>query len=252
LLGATTLTASHEIVEAATDMVGGTGYVLDNTDPTNWAWIYDTGGGEAADLCVDLLGLNEDHTLDGLYTVQRIWSNARAAQGVDPCVPAPPNDVYFNATPSRSLFELNVGQSVTFEVDAFSSGPMPNWVLDTFDASPDFETNPQGATLGPYLSFSIAGGFETDAGPQITINNGSKVQVTMTLLRDPGTLLYPMATGWLVSWSFAGPNVNGGHFWPVAVVTPGAAADAGIDAAAFGSSRLSPPRPVSTRQRLHR
>jgi hypothetical protein len=252
LLGATTLIASHEIAESATDMIVGTGYVLDNTDPNNWPWIYGTGGGEAGDLCVDQLGLNEDHTLSGLYTVQRIWSNTQAAQGVDPCVPAPPEDVYFNASPSRSLFELDVGQSVTFEVDAFSSGAMPNWELNTFDASPDFETNPQGATLAPYLSFAIAGGFETDAGPQVTVNNGSKVQVTMTLLRDPGTLLYQMATGWLVSWSFAGPNVNGGHVWPVAVVTPGAAADAGIDAATFGSSRLSPPRPVSTRQRLHR
>jgi hypothetical protein len=232
-LQAATVAASHEIVEAVTDAVPPTGYVLDQTNLSNWGWITTTGGGEAGDLCVDFLGLNQDHATEGGFSVQRIWSNARAATGVDPCVPAPTGDVYFNAAPVQSLFVLEVGDSATFEVDAFSSGPMNDWDLFAFDATP--------TTGPPYLSFSITGGVATDAGPTIAVNNGSKIEVTVKLLQDPSISLESVADGWLGSYAFAGNRVSAAHFWPIGLITPTEALDAGIDATGLDSQPLKRP-----------
>jgi hypothetical protein len=231
LLQSTTLTASHEILEAATDPTQYAGYVLDDSDPNNWGWIATTGGGEVGDLCVDFFGLNQDHAIEGPFTVQRSWSNARAAAGLDPCVPAPAEGIYFNAAPTRSFFALDVGESTTFEVDAFSSGALPDWDVTAFDES---------LAPAPYLSFSIVGGQDTDAGPIIRVNNGSKIQVTMTLLDDPGSLMQQEADGWLASYGSTAGSEVAAHFWPFSVITRAAAAAAGIDAG--GLARRQPGR----------
>jgi hypothetical protein len=245
VLQSTTLAASHELVESATDPVS-TGYWLDPNDESNWGWMDVSGSGEVADLCVDFFGLDQDTTTEGTFTVQRMWNNARAAQGIDPCVPAPSgDDVYFNAAPERSFFVLDVGQSVTFEVDAFSSGPMAPWTLGVQDWS---------ASTGPeaYLSFSMAGGRQTKDGPTIAVGNGSKVQVTATLLRDPGPLMYQEADGSLVSASFdsAGQPVAA-HYFPFAVMSSTTAAARGVDAAGVDRQDRALARPRASRQPLH-
>lgn len=221
LLENTTITASHEIVEAATDPVPPTGYALDETNTDTWGWIDVTGGGEAADMCVDLLDLNQDQTTDGTFTVQRIWSNAQAAAGVDPCNPRRAGDVYFNAAPTQQFFVVGVGQSVTFEVDAFSTASMSDWTLTAQDWS-DSTTS--------YLSFAIAGSVSGDLGPQIQVNNGSQVEVTMTLLREPGALGTGEADGSFISFSGSAASPLAGHFWPIAVMSPADAANAGVSA----------------------
>jgi|GEM_PF-1691877 len=217
----TTMSASHEIVEAVTDPIAFTGWVIDETNPNNRGWIDMTGGGEAADMCFDVLGLDQDETSDGAFSVQRIWSNAQAAAGEDPCHPLLPDaDVYFNAAPKQAFFVVGVGESVTFEVDAFSSAPMGDWTLTAQDWS-----DPTTA----YLSFTLAGGIETEAGPEIQVSDGSQVQVTMTLLRDPGSLGFGEADGMLISTSGSVADPQAGHFWPIAVMSPADAADAGIN-----------------------
>jgi hypothetical protein len=218
----TTITASHELVEDATDPISYTGFALDPADEQNWAWIDVTGGGEVGDLCVDPFALGQDETSEGAFTVQKMWSNAHAAQGIDPCVPGAPGEVYFNAAPAKSFFVLDVGQSVTFEVDAFASGAMADWVLGAQDWS-TVSTKPT------YLSLSIGGGRATDAGPALRVNNGSKVLVTATLLRDPSSLPTREADGALVSASFdAIGKPLAAHFWPFAVMSSTTAADAGL------------------------
>jgi len=220
LLQDTTFDASHEIVEASTDPIPPTGYALDGTNPDNWGWLDVTGGGEAADLCVDLLGLNQDQTQDGTFTVQRIWSNSRAAASVDPCNPAPASDVYFNAAPSQAFFVLDVGASATFDVDAFSFGAMDDWTLQAQDWSD--------STTTTYLTFSIQGGTQTSTGPSIQVNDGSTVQVTVTLTQEPGGLDTGEADGAIVSFSGSPDGPTAGHIWPFAVMSTADAADAGI------------------------
>jgi hypothetical protein len=220
LLQNTTITTSHEVFESSSDPIPPSGFLLDLNDPNIAGWA-DIVGVEGADLCVDPFGLEQDETSDGTYTVQRIWSNARAAQGIDPCVPAPANEAYFNAAPrTTSYFVIDVGSSVTFEVDAWSSGPIGDWTLLAQDWS---------ESTSPYLSFSIANGEDLgDAGPQIQVHNGSRVQVTMTLLADPRSLVPGEADGSLVSFSGDPANPTAAHYWPFAVATPTDPAAAGI------------------------
>jgi len=154
-------------------MVGGTGYVLDNTDPTNWAWIYDTGGGEAADRAWTCWAERGPHARRTIHSASA--SGQRRAARRRPVRARPrPNDVYFNGDTVAVTIELNVAKSVTFEVDAFSSGPMTNWVLRYLRREPGTSSATPRGRPRAYLSFSIAGGFETDAGPQITTTTGRR------------------------------------------------------------------------------
>jgi hypothetical protein len=257
LLQDTTFDASHEIVEVSTDPIPPTGYTLDGTNPDNWGWIDVTGGGEAADMCVDLLGLNQDQTTDGTFTVQRIWSNSRAAASLDPCNPAPAGDVYFNAAPSQAFFVLDVGASATFDVDAFSFAAMNDWTLQALDWSDSTTTS--------YLTFSIEGGMQTSTGPSIQVNDGSTVHVTVTLTQEPGGLDTREADGAIVSFSGSPDSPTAGHIWPFAVMSTADAMDAGISPGTkvvhhVGRSRRIPePRGVfgdcevaSSRQQLPR
>jgi hypothetical protein len=192
-LESTTITASHEILEAATDPSAiTTGYYLDLNDPSTFGWSDAEFGGEVADMCVDVFGFDQDEWDEG-FTYQRIWSNAQAAAGTDPCAPVRTDFVYFNAAPTESFFVLDVGSSVTFEVDAFSDAPREAWKLAVQDWN---------STRKPYLTFSIAGGTPTkDFGEVVTVNNGSKVLVTMTLEQDPKNLYTAEADGAVVSFT---------------------------------------------------
>jgi hypothetical protein len=228
-LQGTTITASHEIVEAATDPSDlAFGYYLNINDTSTWGWSDVEFGGEVADICVDPFGFDQDEWTEGGFTYQRIWSNPQAAAGTDPCAPLIPNFAYFNAAPAQSFFVLDVGSSVTFEVDAFSSAPREDWTLAVQDW--DYAKN-------TYLTFAIAGGTPTkDFGDVIAVNNGSKVLVTMTLTRDPADLYTYEADGAVVS--FTG-NLTGApaSYWPFTVVTPAIAKSDQVDASLTVSSQ---------------
>jgi hypothetical protein len=242
-LQAATLSASHEIVEAATDpSVLSVGYYLDLGDPASWGW-NDVEGGEVADLCIDPFGLDQDWTADGTFTAQRIWSIGQASAGLDPCSPDRPSEVYFNAAPKEAFFVVPVGGSVTFEVDAFATGSTADWTLTAQDWTPSPST---------YLSFSIAGGTDTDAGPAISVNNGSRVRVTASLTQDPGSLAFGEADGVLVSLAGDPARPTAGHYWPFVVMSPADARDAGLDAAISTGLRREPGRRRHAIPRPHR
>jgi hypothetical protein len=241
LLQNTTITTSHEVFESSSDPIPPTGFLLDLNDLNNWGWA-DIVGDEGADLCVDAFGLEQDETSDGTYTVQRIWSNSRAAAGIDPCVPAPEGEAYFNASPKESSFYVvDVGGSVTFEVDAWSSGPIGDWTLLALDWS--------ASTTSTYLDFSIAGGQESQAGPQIQVHDGSRVEVTVTLLADPGSLPTGEADGSIVSLAGDPANPTAAHYWPFVVMSPADAVDAGISQTA---ARINASARVRSGPRIHR
>jgi hypothetical protein len=236
-LQGTTITASHEIIEAATDPSDvSTGYYLNLNDPGTYGW-NDIEGGEVADLCVDVFGFDQDEWPEGDFTVQRIWSNTQAAAGGDPCSPLTTDYVYFNAAPKQSFFVMDVGSTVTFEIDAFSVAPREDWTLTLQDWSL--------YTTNPYLTFSIVGGtVDSNLGDIISVNNGSKIEVKMTLEADPGNNANGEADGAIVS--FVGKMTGApAHYWPFAVMSPADAQEAGIDASlSSGRRRIrgTPPR----------
>jgi hypothetical protein len=243
MLQATTLSASHEVVEAATDpSLLAAGYYLDLGDPASWGW-NDVEGGEIADLCVDPFGMNQDQTADGTFTAQRIWSIGRASSGADPCSPDPSGEVYFNAAPKEAFFVVEVGGSVSFEVDAFATGKASDWTLTAQDWS---------LATATYLSFSIAGATDTDAGPAVSVNDGSRVKVTLTLTQDPGNLPTGEADGAIVSLAGDPAQPTAAHYWPFVVMSPADARDAGLDAALSSGRRRDATRRRPPIRRLHR
>jgi hypothetical protein len=237
-LSATTETTAHEVFEAASDPGNPAAYYLDLSDPNTYGW-NDVLGGEAADLCVDIFGLGGDATTDGSITVQRIWSNAFAKAGGDPCNPLQSPDVYYNVSPSQAVYVLNVGGSVTFDAAAFSTAPTSDWSLVAQDW-----TDP----TTQYLSFSIQGGTNTDAGPVVMVNNGSTPKITMTLLADPGPSANAEADGVLLSVRGDPNNPTADNIWPFIVITPADAMDAGLDAAVSMKPRTHLPFNHSTRR----
>ena len=177
-----TFAASHELTEAAADPNAGLMrigfYLPQSLDSVPWNAV---GGGEVGDLCVDYVGEAQGHPTDqatavtssGSYTVQRIWSNAAAKAGGDPCVPAIAGDTYFNVAISEGngTVTLPVGGSATFEADAFSTGPMSWKVVGQDLASLTGQA--------PVVEVSISAS---------TVTNGDKVMVTVKLMSAPGTL----------------------------------------------------------------
>jgi hypothetical protein len=149
LLGIDAITGaeSHELVEASTDPYPETTPAWVETDELHLYWDLAVGGGEVGDMCAqDPEAFTKFAGFP--YTVQRIWSNKAALAGQDPCVPALPGEVYFNAAPvMNDTLDLSIeGQSIdltgvsipvggtkTIAVDLFSDGPTGPFEVEAQD-----------------------------------------------------------------------------------------------------------------------
>lgn len=165
---------SHEVVEAMTDPHPFTNPAFAETDPEHIAWTF-LGLGEVGDMCA-LVGNAFYTPADFPYTVQRIYSNALAKAGHDPCFPNPMKTTYIQAAPvlgdtvsfddegyrgTTKGVKIPLGQSKTVEIDLFSDAPTSGpWTVSAVE--------PSGAgTLG--LSFDKTSG-----------QNGDKLHLTIT------------------------------------------------------------------------
>src|SRR5262249_19580474 len=149
-------------------------------DNDHIAWDFVLGGGEACSICgQELAAFIQPASFP--FTVQRCWSNARAAAGHDPCVPAPSGAVYFNAAPVledvipvNALTTLGVhiplGQSRTIPVDLFSDGPTGQpIVVQAFDGN---------VLTGGTAQLALS--LDTDRGL-----NGQHLNLTITVMSAP-------------------------------------------------------------------
>jgi hypothetical protein len=161
----TTATASHELIEGATDPYDppNDGYYTDAQAPDPWMLV--GLAGEVGDLC-------DGETLipSGTFAVQRIWSNVAAASGKAPCIPYDPDGEWFDVSAEPSTMPtIPAGGSATFTLTGWSTSAVPDWTLQTFAADLSDLTDAQ---LAAQLSST-------------TINNGK--QVTLTLHAPAGT-----------------------------------------------------------------
>jgi hypothetical protein len=147
---------SHELIEAATDPYPATRPAFNGADPDHIIWNFAvTGPGEVGDMCILESYDHQVGRLVGGFWAQRTWSNNAANAGLDPCVPAIPNEVYFGATPDFAVtvpligeantsagglrdymtpgISVPVGESVTIPVQLFSTAPMANWLVFAFE-----------------------------------------------------------------------------------------------------------------------
>jgi hypothetical protein len=183
---ATTLTASHEIVEAATDPSPEGAPAFQMTD---FAWL--AFGGEVADVCA-AVDTNFETQASG-FTVQRSWSNASAAARHDPCVPVPAGEVFFDVAPSLATgghLMLGVGQSVTLDLVPFADGATSDWQLTAIDPGPS-----------PVLSLTL---------DRATVHVGDAVHLTVTLQTMP-------QKGSDELFGLASQSANDLHAWPMTV-----------------------------------
>ncbi len=147
--------ASHEIIEAALDPrdITDPAYLLPTTALTAWNAI----GGELADLC----SLPSELVRDDGFALQRVWSNAAAMAGNrDPCVPVPVGTGYYYAVAATNGDTAHTvpGGSVTFNLQAWSTGPVPDWQLaaTTTDAvMPTFAYGQPSVNNGQTTTFTV-------------------------------------------------------------------------------------------------
>jgi hypothetical protein len=188
---AVTGSASHEMAEAATDpfpMSMAPAYA--QVDDAHLYWMRLLGGGEVGDMCAQFP--TSFTTFSELaYAVQRIWSNASAKAGHDPCQPALPGEVYFNSVPvlpdnltvttfggtiTERGVHIPVGQSKTIQLDLYSDGPtsgpwsvaVKDWAATTggtalLNLSLDKNSGVNGEKLNLTITVKAAGKHNTES-----------------------------------------------------------------------------------------
>jgi hypothetical protein len=201
------ISASHEVIEAATDVDGQSGYSLPAVQqpsdwPNNSIWD-DLLLTEIGDLCVNT------QISEGVLTFQRFWSNKAAANSADPCIPAIPT--YFNTGTvggdTNGWFKMT-GGSVTIPIEGFSTAALSPWIVASATGSSPAQSTTNGFTI-------TVTGTGTSEGQQ-TIGNGDKGTVTITAT---GASSGDWAAFELES--AATSSVPGGelfHVWPFGVV----------------------------------
>jgi hypothetical protein len=204
-----TVTASHEIIESATDAIPGYGWGMVGPVITSMPWTqspYAALGGEVGDLCADTLWS------DGTYAYQRVWSNTAAMGKGDPCLPAYPNLPYFNTSAPQGWYSVTAGASVNVPLAGFSDRATADWYVYAAVGAGNDTANDM---TGGITSSTTA---QTTMGTTATTNNGRTA--TLTINAAAGT-----ASGtWILVEVVSQPEVaNGGdpsHFWPVGIYVP--------------------------------
>jgi hypothetical protein len=176
--------SSHELIEAATDIVyRAPAFALTNPDDPFAATF-----GEVADLC-----FYEGIRVDGHF-LTRSWSNAAAVAGHAPCVPAA-SAPYFNVAPaSDGIQPVSAGGTSAITLTGWSEAPIADWVVAASVEAVDFAVT---------ASLSAT-----------TINNGRAV--TLTVRVPPAAT--PDGLSLVIVTSYPrGGDVSEGHSWPVVV-----------------------------------
>jgi hypothetical protein len=116
-----TVAASHELMETTTDPYPDYAPAWGNVDQPNLFYDEANSGSEIADMCEN----DPEAALapqDFPFAIQRIWSNASANAGHDPCVPNYANEVYFGSVAQlndkASFVYSGLGSQKTYTVNA--------------------------------------------------------------------------------------------------------------------------------------
>jgi hypothetical protein len=117
--GGVEFSASHELAEGCTDPfpLSATAYQLE--DGSAWSQL----PGEVGDLCQAMQIDEAGHRL------QRIWSNASAADGGAPCVPALPEPFYSASLTPQGPLSISAGSSSVLTVQGWSTSAVSDWSL---------------------------------------------------------------------------------------------------------------------------
>jgi hypothetical protein len=175
-----TSSASHEIIEAATDPYDNPAYL--EVDDAHMFWTEVNNGSEIGDMCENDPEAYYQFS-DFPFVIQRFWSNSSVKAGHDPCVPEITGLTFFAAVPEvtdktipfpdsfgnivqAAGTKIAVGATATVTLDLYSDGPTSDWSIQAIDVT---------QLLGggtPLLKLSLG---------QSTGNNGNKIPLTITV-----------------------------------------------------------------------
>lgn len=152
-----TVIASHEIVEAATDP-DGLGYALPQI-AARVPWTEDIwnafdlhGDAELGDLCEGAFWV------EGQSVYQRIWSNAAARSGGDPCIPEL-SDPFYDTSFAQDWYPVSPGGTITIPVAGWATYGVQPWGLAAFVQS---STSDFSATFAGGASQTLSDGESVD------------------------------------------------------------------------------------------
>ena len=123
---------THELFEAVTDPFVKTNPKYATIDQTHTAWQLFLYGGEIGDSCEMQPGAFFKEPNLG-YTVQRMYSNAAANAGADPCIPAV-GTPFVEAWPTSDV-QLQLGQKTTVPIHVSSAAPTGPITVSAIDES---------------------------------------------------------------------------------------------------------------------
>jgi hypothetical protein len=187
----TTATASHEVLEAAT-----------NPDPNRPGFRLDaapryvafrTHGSEPADPC-GLLNLDRHRHDEGGFRMQRGWSNRQADRGGDPCAPSVAERPYLALIPRQPVVRLpSEGATASVVVDAAADRVVAGWSVSVIDLTGEQEG-------GRYVDARL---------DRERVSSGDTAVLTLRVAR-----LHPRQVTTVGLLSRLGTHT---HLWPIAV-----------------------------------
>jgi hypothetical protein len=186
-LEALTMAESHELVEAVTDPRFEHDYAWGDVDGPHEVWSYITDG-ELADLCEFASTTFWTNAPGMTYTIQRIWSNAAARAGTDPCIGAPA-PAYYQSVPVQSddvsiaLYGSIVATKGT-KVGVGATGAITLQVAGTPGSGPFTVTAVDAASL----YFGASSPLLVFAQPSAKYNIGDTVTIPVTVMAKDGGL----------------------------------------------------------------
>jgi hypothetical protein len=190
---ALTTTASHEVLEVAT-----------NPDPARRGFAFKqnsetlgftAAGIEPVDPCGIITGNTHRAVVESGFAVQRAWSNRAASLGGDPCVPSPAERPYLALVPRQPTVRLaREGASIAIPVEAVADRPVPAWTVSAVDLT--------GTQEGQrYVDVAL---------DTATVTAGQKATLTITVRKRP--------PGGLVIVGLVSTLGDAALLWPLAVV----------------------------------
>jgi len=208
-LQSATISASHELAEASVDPFPSTAPAWVGLKGDQLAWeLLQMGEDENADMCEfydDAYGMSGAPQLP--FMVQRTWSNASAAAGHAPCVPAP-KDPNFNVAPlaakdtvvadfSKTMvpfgqaskgFQINVGQTRKIPLGFYTDGATAPFTIEAFEAD---AFSDYGDTFSPTSTPALSVSLDKTSGQNgekayldITVNKATTEKISLVVVRS--------------------------------------------------------------------
>jgi hypothetical protein len=204
-----TRVASHEIAEAATDPTWRSDAIAAPSTPvwsgSVWTELQSPGPIEAGDLCE---GSRTHETASGLaFDYQRIYSNAAAAAGGDPCIPSVTGP-YYAAGPSVEWTAIPAGQTTMIPIVGWSTAPTDDWLVLAVpvEASAGFHaaidqllpvSSPLGQELSPCRGEGMNDGVTANVAvtPPAAAGSGDWAVIELESFRVNAATCYPPVGG---------------------------------------------------------